>query len=162
MAIEFRTNLFKVVKNGEYDPYGYRSSAQPVSALLNVSGAKVTYPVNSNQWVGPAVAGTPLICFDNVNDAFDFAAKFPGRTVYEAEAYGEVVALDQVLSVKRAGWDAALQNFWKDVLAKADLKGYKTITAHKGSVAVFGVMRLTQKATRPNVVAAEAPAAAAE
>lgn len=156
MAIEFRTNLFKVVKGGEYDRWNdMHTSVQ--SALLNASTNKITYPVGGNNFVAPT-AGTPIICFDNAADAFAFAAKFPGRQVYEAEAYGEVIALDQVLSVKRLGWDAALLNFWKDVLAKADLKGYKTITAHKGSVAVFGVMRLTKKATRPNVEAAPAPA----
>lgn len=157
MAIEHRTDLFKVVKGND----GYYDGGHAYSALLNVSNNKIIYPIGGNTFVS-ANAGTPIIAFDNAADAFAFAAKFPGRTVYQAEAYGEVIPVDQVLSVKRMGWDAALTNFWKDVLAKADLKGYKTITAHHGSVAVFGVMRLTGKATRPNVVAAEAPANVAE
>lgn len=129
------------------------------SALLNVSSAIVNYNSGRN-FVPPTLDGTPIMLFTDVASAFEFADKFDGKVVYEAEAYGEAVVVDRVLKIKNPGWERNAVAFWQAVLAKTSLDRFDTIEAKDNSIALFGVVRLHGRATRPAPKAvAVAPAA---
>lgn len=156
--IEHRDNIFKVVSTrgakSRYDR-GY-DNGEPKSALLHSSKAAINYNGGS-RFTPPTVKDTPILCFDDAGEAFAFADKFPGRTVWAAEGYGEFIVPTQVLKIKYRGWDASLAKFWADVKAGNPLDGYTTISAQPHSIALFGVIRLTALASRPKAEAAAVP-----
>lgn len=149
MAIQHFDNLFKVVKNDG-----------KTSALLTVSNAIVNYNSGKN-FVAPSLDGTPFLVFTDAASAFEFADKFPGRSVFQVEAYGETVKVEHVLRIKYAGWERNAPAFWQAVLTGQSIARFETIEAKDNSVALFGVMRLTKPAVRPVKLAQVAPVGAA-
>lgn len=147
MAIQHFDKLYKVVK------------ADKSSALLNVSTASINYASGRN-FVPPALDGTPILVFTDLVSAYEFADKFPGRVVYEAEGYGEIVEVDEVLSIKQPGWERDAVAFWAAIQNHQDTSRFHTIEAKDHSVALFGVLRLHGQAQRPQKLQA-APAVGA-
>lgn len=147
------TGLYKVCntqdRNGGMNPERY---GRPVSALLHHSKAQIDYSPtlnNPNLFVAPKTAGTPITLFDDLDAAWTFAEKFPGRKVYAAEVFGEIITPTKVLKMTDWNWEDQLVRFWEAVLAGADLTEFKTRNAPPHTVAVFGVVRLGAVVNRP-------------
>jgi len=148
VAIQHFDKLYKVVKTDKR------------SALLNISNAIINYGSGRN-FVPPTLDGTPILVFTDINSAFEFADKFPGRVVYEAEGYGEAVVVTDVLSIKQAGWERDAVAFWTAVQNKQSIERFHTVEAKDNSVALFGVLRLHGLAVRPVAQKAVAPSVSA-
>lgn len=165
MATIAFVNAFKVVNTAKHTlKRGRSTETRTRSALLNRSNALIDYGVTLGKgtqriFTGPAVAGTPIICFDDAQAALDFAAGRPGNKVYTVEAYAEqVVPVTRVLKLT-LGWERNLAAFWKAVREGGDLTGFDTRSAPAHSIAIFGLVGLVQHITEVPVVV-EPPAEA--
>lgn len=159
MPTQFHPTLYKVVTGATRSRYG--TTSNPLTSALvrteatgrrtRVAGVGLDYQPTmvQNIFIAPKVSDTPILLFSDLALAYDFADRHDGKLVYAAEGVGELVPVARVLALK-SGWSRSLVPFWNAVRAGDDVSKYsKSRTAPAGTMALFGYIRLTALATRP-------------
>ena len=142
MAIEFRTDLFKVTRSDGYSEGGVSALIRKTTqALVNYGLARM----GSGVYVGHPNPNLPVILYDNLPDALAFQGGRTNLRVYQVKAYGEVVPVTRVLDIQEPGWFDQAEAFWAAVKNGQPLDGFKTRAAPHGTVALFGVVHLHER-----------------
>ncbi len=134
---------------GTYYKVFKMSEGQLQSAL--VRSEPVVYPKDT--YVETA-DGTPLLIFDNLENAQAFKKerlqKNPGGRykIGKVKCYGELLHLDRALRLS-AGWRERKKTFWKDLHEGCYVGNYDLEDASAGSIALFGVLKIVEEIAEP-------------